>query len=61
MKCFKNESYQKNHFYKYETIVSRNGLSLGYSELDTSSVSSVLGGQYSGTVCSTTVEKSCKL
>ena len=25
-------------FFKYETIVSRNGLSLGYSERDTSSV-----------------------
>ena len=25
-------------FFKYETIVSRNGLSLGYSEQDTSSV-----------------------
>ena len=27
------------YFFKYETIVSRNGLSLGYSEQDTSSVS----------------------
>ena len=26
------------YFFKYETIVSRNGLSLGYSERDTSSV-----------------------
>ena len=26
------------HFLQYETIVSRNGLSLGYSERDTSSV-----------------------
>ena len=26
------------YFLKYETIVSRNGLSLGYSEQDTSSV-----------------------
>ena len=28
------------YFFKYETIVSRNGLSLGYSEQDTSSVRS---------------------
>ena len=28
------------YFFKYETIVSTNGLSLGYSERDTSSVSS---------------------
>ena len=27
-----------HYFLKYETIVSRNGLSLGYSERDTSSV-----------------------
>ena len=26
------------YFFKYETIVSRNGLSLGYSERDTSNV-----------------------
>ena len=28
------------YFFKYETIVSRNGLSLGYSERETSSVQS---------------------
>ena len=30
------------YFFKYENIVSRNGLSLGYSEQDTSSVLSFL-------------------
>ena len=30
------------YFFKYETIVSRNGLSLGYSEQDTGSVSHLL-------------------
>ena len=29
------------NFFKYETIVSRNGLSLGYSEKDTISVTSL--------------------
>ena len=32
-----HEPFQ-SYFFKYETIVSRNGLSLGYSERDTSSV-----------------------
>ena len=31
-------NFDSNLFLKYETIVSRNGLSLGYSERDTSSV-----------------------
>jgi hypothetical protein len=30
------------YFLKYETIVSRNGLSLGYSERDISSVSKIV-------------------
>ena len=38
-----------NSFFKYETIVSRNGLSLGYSELDTSSVCSVVLHPYTTT------------
>ena len=33
-------SFIFSFFLKYETIVSRNGLSIGYSEQDTSSVSS---------------------
>ena len=35
------------YFSKYETIVRRNGLSLGYSERDTSSVESVCHHRYS--------------